>query len=225
MCYLTGISDVDALRHDLSFERFMNPMRDEPPDVDIDVESARREDVYDMILSRHGDERAACVAMIDTYRARSAVREVGKALGLPEVEVGVVAKAFPTSRRGTSARRSSELPELQGLNLPMRQLDLLFRVAERLDGFPRHIALHPCGIVLASHDLVERVPLERSAERPPDDPGGQGRRRAARLPEARRPGRADALVDAPRARRDRPDHRREGRPRRDRRWTTSRPSS
>jgi error-prone DNA polymerase len=163
VCYLTGISDVDALRHDLSFERFLNPMRDEPPDIDIDVESARREDVYDMVLSRHGDERAACVAMVDTYRARSAVREVGKALGLPEVEVGVVAKSFPhISARGL--RRAVEtLPELQGINLPMQQLDLLFRVAERLDGFPRHIALHPCGIILAGHDLVERVPLERSA--------------------------------------------------------------
>ena len=163
VCYLTGISDVDALRHDLSFERFMNPKRDEPPDVDIDVESARREDVYDMILTRHGHERAACVAMIDTYRARSAVREVGKALGLPEVEVGVVAKAFPHISARHLRAGLEELPELQGLNLPMRQLDLLFRVAERLDGFPRHIALHPCGIVLASHDLVERVPLERSA--------------------------------------------------------------
>jgi len=163
VCYLTGISDVDALRHDLSFERFMNPMRDEPPDVDIDVESARREDVYDMILTRHGHERAACVAMVDTYRARSAVREVGKALGLPETEVGVVAKAFPHISARHLRDGLEQLPELQGLNLPMRQLDLLFRVAERLDGFPRHIALHPCGIVLASHDLVERVPLERSA--------------------------------------------------------------
>ena len=59
VCYLTGISDVDALRHDLAFERFLNPIRDELPDIDIDVESARREDVYDMILSRHGDERRA----------------------------------------------------------------------------------------------------------------------------------------------------------------------
>jgi error-prone DNA polymerase len=163
VCYLTGISDVDALRHDLSFERFMNPMREELPDIDVDVESARREDVYDMILTRHGHERAACVAMIDTYRARSAVREVGKALGLPEVEVGVVAKAFPHISARHLRRGMEELPELQGLHLPMRQLDVLFRVAERLDGFPRHIALHPCGIVLASHDLVERVPLERSA--------------------------------------------------------------
>ena len=125
-------------------------MRDELPDIDIDVESARREDVYDMILSRHGEERAACVAMIDTYRARSAIREVGKALGLPEVEVGVVAKAFPHISARHMREGLERLPELQGLNLPMRQLELLFRVAERLDGFPRHIALHPCGIVLAS---------------------------------------------------------------------------
>ncbi|HEX6844079.1 MAG TPA: DNA polymerase III subunit alpha, partial [Actinomycetota bacterium] len=163
VCYLTGISDVDALRHDLAFERFLNPMRTELPDVDIDVESARREDVYDMILTRHGQERAACVAMVDTYRARSALREVGKALGLPEVEVGMVAKSFPHISARHIREGLDRLPELQGINLKMPQLELLFRVAERLDGFPRHIALHPCGIVLASHDLVDRVPLERSA--------------------------------------------------------------
>ncbi|MGZ5296996.1 MAG: DNA polymerase III subunit alpha, partial [Actinomycetota bacterium] len=163
VCYLTGISDVDPVRHDLAFERFMNPMRDEPPDIDIDVESARREDVYDMVLSRHGDDRAACVAMIDTYRARSAVREVGKALGLPDAELGVVAKAFPHISARHLREAIERLPELHGINLPMPQLELLFRVAERLDGFPRHIALHPCGIVLSSHDLVTRVPLERSA--------------------------------------------------------------
>jgi error-prone DNA polymerase len=163
VCFLLRISDVDALRHDLAFERFLNPMRDELPDIDVDVESARREDVYDMVLSRHGDERTGCVAMIDTYRARSAVREVGKALGLPEVEVGMVAKSFPHISARNIREAMAKLPELQGINLPMAQLEHLFRVAERLDGFPRHIALHPCGIVLSSHDLVDRVPLERSA--------------------------------------------------------------
>ncbi len=163
VCYLTGISDVDALKHDLAFERFLNPMRDELPDVDIDVESARREDVYDMILSRHGTDRAGCVAMIDTYRARSAVREVGKALGLPDVEVGMIATSFPHISARDLRQAMERLPELQGINLKFQQLELLFKVAERLDGFPRHIALHPCGIVLASHDLIERVPLERSA--------------------------------------------------------------
>src|SRR6185295_1670649 len=128
VCYLTGISDVDALEHDLSFERFMNPMRDDLPDIDIDVESARREDVYDMILSQHGDERAGCVAMIDTYRARSSIREVGKALGLPEVEVGLVATSFPHISARHLREGLERLPELQGINLPMRQLELLFRV-------------------------------------------------------------------------------------------------
>ena len=162
VCFLTGISDVDALRHDLVFERFLNPLRDELPDIDIDVESARREDVYDMILSRYGDDRAACVAMIDTYRARASLREVGKVLGLPEVEVGTIAKAFPHIGARHLQKAIDELPELAGANLRGPQLELLFRVAERLDGFPRHIALHPSGIVLSNDELVTRVPLERS---------------------------------------------------------------
>ena len=162
VCYLTGISDVDAVRHDLAFERFLNPMRDELPDIDVDVESARREDVYDMVLSRYGDDRCACVAMIDTYRARAAVREVGKALGLPEPEVDTVAKSFPHIGAQDLQAAIERLPELAGSNLNAGQLELLFRVAERLDGFPRHIALHPSGIVLSNDDLVRRVPLERS---------------------------------------------------------------
>ncbi len=162
VCYLTGISDVDAVRHDLAFERFLNPMRDELPDIDVDVESARREDVYDMVLSRYGDDRCGCVAMIDTYRARAAVREVGKALGLPEPEVDVVAKSFPHIGAHDLRVAIERLPELAGSNLNAGQLEQLFRVAERLDGFPRHIALHPSGIVLSNDDLVTRVPLERS---------------------------------------------------------------
>ena len=162
VCYLVGISDVDAVRHDLAFERFINPMRDEPPDIDVDVESARREDVYDMVLSRYGDDRCACVAMVDTYRARAAVREVGKALGLPEPEVDTVAKSFPHIGAGDLRVAVERLPELVGSNLNAGQLEQLFRVAERLNGFQRHIALHPSGIVLSNDDLVTRVPLERS---------------------------------------------------------------
>jgi error-prone DNA polymerase len=162
VCYLTGISDVDTVRHDLVFERFLNPLRDELPDIDVDVESARREDVYDMVLSRYGQDRCACVTMVDTYRARGAIREVGKALGFPEVEVDTVAKAFPHIGADDIRRAIEVLPELAGSNLNAGQLELLFRVAERLNGFPRHLALHPSGIVLSDDDLVNRVPLERS---------------------------------------------------------------
>ncbi len=162
VCYLTRISDVDPVRHGLLFERFINPQREDLPDIDVDVESARREDVYDMVLSRYGEDRSACVNMVDTYRARGAIREVGKALGFPESELGVVAKAFPHISAHHIREALDRLPELKGVNLGAGQLELLFRVAERLDGFPRHIALHPCGIVLSKDDLLERTPLERS---------------------------------------------------------------
>jgi error-prone DNA polymerase len=162
VCHLTRISDVDPVRHGLLFERFINPLRDELPDIDIDVESARREDVYGAILARHGDDRCACVNMVDTYRARGAIREVGKALGYPEGEIDLVAKAFPHIGAHHVREAMNHLPELAGTNLDAGQLETLFRVVERLNGFPRHLALHPSGIVLSGHDLPDRVPLERS---------------------------------------------------------------
>jgi error-prone DNA polymerase len=162
VCYLTGISEVDPVHHGLLFERFINPLRDELPDIDLDVESARREEVYDMVLRRYGDDRCACVTMVDTYRARAAVREVGKALGYPDDEIDRVAKAFPHVGAHRIRDALETLPELRGSNLGAGQLETLFRVAERLNGFPRHLALHPSGIVLSGDDLPDRVPTERS---------------------------------------------------------------
>ncbi|CAN5290116.1 DNA polymerase III subunit alpha [soil metagenome] len=161
--YALRISDVDPIAHDLAFERFMNPYRDELPDIDIDVESARREDIYRDLLDTYGEDRVACVAMVETFKARMAIREVGKALGVPAVEIDYVAKAFPHVRAGDVRAAMEHLPELSGLNLDAGQLKLLFDVVERLDGFPRHIALHPCGILLADTTLRDVVPMERSA--------------------------------------------------------------
>ncbi|MGH2697511.1 MAG: DNA polymerase III subunit alpha, partial [Actinomycetota bacterium] len=162
VCFLTGISEVDPVHHGLLFERFLNPLRDELPDIDLDVEAARREEVYDMVLSRYGDDRCACVTMVDTYRARAAVREVGKALGYPDDEIDRVAKAFPHVGAHRIRDALERLPELRGSNMAAGQLEVLFRVAERLNGFPRHLALHPSGIVLSGDDLLDRVPMERS---------------------------------------------------------------
>jgi error-prone DNA polymerase len=162
VCYLTGISEVDPVHHGLLFERFINPLRDELPDIDLDVESARREEVYDMVLRSYGEDRCACVTMVDTYRARAAVREVGKALGFPDDEIDRVAKAFPHVGAHRIRDALETLPELRGTNMAAGQLETLFRVAERLNGFPRHLALHPSGIVLSGDDLPDRVPMERS---------------------------------------------------------------
>ena len=161
--YALRISDVDPIAHDLAFERFMNPYRDELPDIDIDVESARREDIYRDLLDRYGEDRVACVCMVETFKARMAIREVGKALGLPAGEVDYIAKSFPRVRAGDVRAAMEHLPELRGLNLDRTDLALLFDVVERLDGFPRHIALHPSGVLLADRTLRDLVPVERSA--------------------------------------------------------------
>ncbi|HEX2028729.1 MAG TPA: DNA polymerase III subunit alpha, partial [Nitriliruptorales bacterium] len=174
ICHLLRISDVDPVANGLVFERFMNPYRDELPDIDIDVESARREDVYRMIIGRYGDERTACVAMVETFQAASAVREVGKVLGLPPDEIDLVAKGFRNVRARDVRRAIEQLPELRGSRLDAGQLEMLLQVVERIDGFPRHLALHPCGIVLADTHLCDRTPVERSAGSGGAGPTGDG---------------------------------------------------
>src|SRR4051795_11380454 len=111
--YLLGISDVDPLEHRLLMERFLSPLRHALPDVDLDVESARRTDVYEKILDRYGGERCACVSMMDTYRARHAIRDTGAALGLPPDEIDAVAKAFPHIRASQIKAALADLPELR----------------------------------------------------------------------------------------------------------------
>jgi DNA polymerase III alpha subunit len=164
VCYALRISDVDPIAHDLAFERFMNPYRDELPDIDIDVESHRREDVYDLVIARYGQHRTACVAMVETFQARMAIREVGKVLGLPPDEIGHVAAAFTHARARDVRRVLAALPELKGSNIDAGQLETLLTVVERIDGLPRHLAMHPCGILLANDDLLDRTPIERSAQ-------------------------------------------------------------
>ena len=160
--YLTGVSDVDPMRYGLLMERFLSPLRHQLPDVDIDVESARRTEVYERVLERYGGERCACVAMMDTYRARHAIRDVGGALGLPPGEIDAVAKAFPHIRASQVRAAMRDLPELRASGLSAGRLDLLLRLVERLDGLPRHIALHPCGVLLSDATLLERTPVEAS---------------------------------------------------------------
>jgi error-prone DNA polymerase len=160
--YLTGVSDVDPLRYGLLMERFLSPLRHQLPDVDIDVESARRTEVYEQVLARYGGERCACVAMMDTYRARHAIRDVGGALGLPPGEIDAVAKAFPHIRASQVRAAMHDLPELRASGLSSERLDLLLRLVERLDGLPRHIALHPCGVLLSDQTLLDRTPVEAS---------------------------------------------------------------
>ncbi len=115
--YLLGISGVDPIRHGLLMERFLSPLREALPDIDIDVESARRTEVYEQILERFGGERVACVSMMDTYRVRHAIRDVGAALGMPPGEIDPIAKAFPHIRARDVRDALRELPELRASRL------------------------------------------------------------------------------------------------------------
>ncbi|MGN6611586.1 MAG: DNA polymerase III subunit alpha [Angustibacter sp.] len=160
--HLLGISGVEPLEHGLLMERFCSPLRAQLPDIDLDVESARRTEVYEQILQRFGGERVTCVSMMDTYRVRHAVRDVGAALGLPPAEVDAIAKSFPHIRASGARAAIAELPELRASGLGHQRLDLLFEHVERLDSLPRHIALHPCGVVLSDATLLDRTPVEAS---------------------------------------------------------------
>jgi error-prone DNA polymerase len=162
VCFVLGISDVDPVRYDLLFERFMNTRREELPDIDLDVESHRREEVLTHIAQTYGAEQTAVCCMVDTFRARMAIREVGKALGLPAEEVDLVAKAFPRVAARDIPAAIERLPELAGTNLRAGQLEQLFELCLAIDGFPRHLALHPSGVVLSSPDLADRVPMQES---------------------------------------------------------------
>ncbi|RCV55044.1 DNA polymerase III subunit alpha [Marinitenerispora sediminis] len=158
--HLLGISAIDPLAHGLLMERFLTPSRTGLPDIDLDVESARRLDAYQAIFDAY--PHAACVSMMETYRARSAIRDVGAAMGIPPHEIDMLAKAFPHIRARQIRSALEDLPELRAGGLDRHPARALFRLAERLDGLPRHIAMHPCGIVVSDPGLRDRTPLEPS---------------------------------------------------------------
>jgi len=172
ICHLLGISGVDPMQHGLLMERFCSPLRKALPDIDIDVESARRLEIYDMVFKRYGNKnwdspsnqsRCAVVAMVDTYRARHAIRDAGAALGLPGMEIDLLAKSMPRVRARDISKTLKSLPELQKLNISAPIMAATIEMAQRLDGLPRHLAMHPCAIVLSDGGFLDRAPLMASA--------------------------------------------------------------
>ncbi|MDO5735156.1 MAG: PHP domain-containing protein, partial [Propionibacteriaceae bacterium] len=160
--YALGVSGVDPLAHGLLMERFLSPLRQALPDIDLDVESHRRTEIYEKVLQSFGGQRVSCVAMLETYRVRHAVRDVGAALSLPPAEIDAMAKAFPHVRARDAKAALRDLPELRAAGLGEQRLEVLFTLVESLDGLPRHIALHPCGVLLSDSSLGQRTPMEAS---------------------------------------------------------------
>ena len=160
VCYCLGITAVDPSRIDLLFERFISAERDEPPDIDVDFEHERREEVIQYIYRRYGRDRAGLAATVITYRARSAIREVGKALGLSMDAVGALARTvWGRSSSGLEAEQVREA----GLDPADRTLRLAVRLAREIIGFPRHLSQHVGGFVITRGPLCEVVPIENAA--------------------------------------------------------------
>jgi error-prone DNA polymerase len=163
--YLLRISNVDPLELDLLFERFLGNKRETLPDIDIDVESARRHDIYRAIFERYGSTRVSLMAMQNTYRARGAARDAGLALGLTDDQIGFVAKNIWRFNARDFREKIGSRPELRefaDLLASDDRLDLLVDITERLDRLPRHVSMHPCGVILSNNDLYNISPMQPS---------------------------------------------------------------
>src|SRR5215211_1017630 len=160
ICYCLGITEVDPERINLLFERFVSAERREPPDIDVDFEHERREEVIQHIYQRYGRDRAGLAATVISYRGRSAIREVGKVFGLSDDTVGAMAGTLwgwsMEGVTGSAARRV-------GLDASDPRLTRVMALAEELMGFPRHLSQHVGGFVITRTRLDEVVPIENAA--------------------------------------------------------------
>ncbi|MFI7321441.1 DNA polymerase III subunit alpha [Streptomyces venezuelae] len=157
--HLIGIAHADPVEHGLLMERFLSKRRHVLPDIDIDVESARRLEVYRAIIDRFGPERVATVAMPETYRVRHAIRDVGAALSMDPADIDRIAKAFPHIRARDARSAMKELPELREIAGELGDRDRLWDLVEALDALPRGVAMHPCGVLLSDASLLARTPV------------------------------------------------------------------
>ncbi|WP_328870315.1 DNA polymerase III subunit alpha [Streptomyces sp. NBC_00287] len=157
--HLLGIAHADPVEHGLLMERFLSKRRLVLPDIDIDVESARRLEVYRAIIGRFGTERVATVAMPETYRVRHAIRDVGAALSMDPADIDRIAKSFPHIRARDARAALEELPELRALAGEKEKYGRLWELTEALDALPRGVAMHPCGVLLSDASLLARTPV------------------------------------------------------------------
>ena len=160
VCFVLGITELDPMEHRLLFERFLSRERNEPPDIDVDFEHDRREEVIQYVFRRYGRHRAALTAVVSSYHAAGAVRDVARVLGLPADQVDALAKCCGRwSDRIPDAARLAEA----GFDAQSPSLRRILVLAGELIGFPRHLSQHPGGFVISEQPLDQLVPVENAA--------------------------------------------------------------
>jgi error-prone DNA polymerase len=149
VAYLLYISPIDPIAHDLVFERFLSPERQAVPDIDIDFDAQRREEVIQYIYQHYGADHTAMACTFVTFRSRSAIRDIGKALGLSPDLIATAVRALETSQSDEPADESDQVT-----------LDLLLDLCQQIEGFPRHLGIHSGGMIITGAPLMGRVPTE-----------------------------------------------------------------
>ncbi len=160
VCYCLEITSVDPRQISVLFERFISKERNEPPDIDVDFEHQRREEIFQYIYQKYGREHAALAATVITYRLKSAIREVGKAFGFNETQLSFFIKNI--NRRQSEVSWREQVFEL-GLNKDSHQAQLFIQLVDEIIGFPRHLSQHVGGFIISSGPLYELVPVENAA--------------------------------------------------------------
>ena len=160
--YCLEITDTDPIRHNLLFERFLNPERIEPPDIDIDFADSGRDQVVRYVVEKYGEENVSQVITFGTMGAKAVVRDVGRVLGLPFGEVDRIAKLIPGELKITLDKAIKQVPELKQMADTEGEQGQLIEYSRKLEGLARHASVHACAVIIAPSRLTDYVPLYRA---------------------------------------------------------------
>ena len=162
--YCLGITRADPLHYNLYFERFLNPARTDPPDIDLDMCWRRRDEVLDYVYRRYGEDHVAMVANHNMYQARSAFRDIARVFGLPLAEIDDLSAALPHDSAENIRKLIGLYPETRRFPIGDEPYRTIVSIAERIGGFPRHLGIHVGGMVVGERPLTDYVPLQRATK-------------------------------------------------------------
>ena len=164
VAYTLGITQLDPIRYDLLFERFLNPERVSMPDIDVDFCFERRQEVIDYVRRKYGDDCVVQIVTFGTLAARGVIRDVGRVMDLPYAQVDVIAKMIPQELNITIDKAMKMNPDLRKTYEEQPEIHELIDTAKRLEGLPRHTSMHAAGVVISQKDVSEYVPLSRAQD-------------------------------------------------------------
>lgn len=164
VAYTLGITQLDPIRYDLLFERFLNPERVSMPDIDVDFCFERRQEVIDYVVRKYGKNRVVQIVTFGTLAARGVIRDVGRVLDMPYAQVDVIAKMIPQELNITIDKALNMNPELKKAYDEQEEIHHLIDMAKRLEGLPRHTSMHAAGVVISQKDVDEYVPLSKAQD-------------------------------------------------------------